>query len=233
MTSAIRITFVCAAALTVFLPVSHAQSVYKPEGLQPGDPYRIAFVTEGTIDATSTAISTYNDFVAQEAKATGSLLTDLATDWTAIASTPTVDALDNTSTDPSPPGDNGVPIYLPDGITRVVPNYDVLWSGVVGFGVLEAAIRLMPNGLEQPDRNLWVWTGTSLQGVRSNPLGSASSTQGFFVSSNSRWSTNGIRDPAVPGLLYGISGILIAIPEPTTATLLILGVLGGGMRRQR
>jgi hypothetical protein len=34
-----------------------------PSGLSPGNQYRVVFVTDGTIQATSTDINTYNTFV--------------------------------------------------------------------------------------------------------------------------------------------------------------------------
>ena len=34
-----------------------------PSGLSPGNQYRLVFVTDGTIQATSTDINTYNTFV--------------------------------------------------------------------------------------------------------------------------------------------------------------------------
>jgi hypothetical protein len=38
-----------------------------PAGLTAGDTFRIVFVTDGTTQATSTSISTYNTFVANDA----------------------------------------------------------------------------------------------------------------------------------------------------------------------
>jgi len=51
----------CSAAVT-----THAQIVTVPPGLNPGDPYRLVFVTSTTRDALSSAIADYNSFVSKE-----------------------------------------------------------------------------------------------------------------------------------------------------------------------
>jgi hypothetical protein len=71
-----------------------------PTGLNPGDEYRLAFVTSTTRDATSSDITVYNGFVTASANAVTELAL-LGSTWTAIASTPTADARDNTNTNPS------------------------------------------------------------------------------------------------------------------------------------
>ncbi|CCQ53010.1 MULTISPECIES: hypothetical protein [Crocosphaera] len=90
-----------------------------PSDLNPGDQYRLVFVTSTTRNALSTQISDYNAFVDATAKAEDSLLKDLDTTWNAIGSTSTVDARDNTNTNPEE--NIGVPIYLIDG-NRVANN---------------------------------------------------------------------------------------------------------------
>ena len=62
-----------------------------PPGLNPGDQYRLAFVTSTTRDATSGNIAVYNEFVTASATAQAEL-NALGTTWTAIASTGDVDA---------------------------------------------------------------------------------------------------------------------------------------------
>ncbi len=49
-----------------------------PSGLSPGNQYRLVFVTDGTIQATSTDINTYNTFVDNEAH-TSTILNDAFT----------------------------------------------------------------------------------------------------------------------------------------------------------
>ena len=73
---------------------SQAQPTTVPPGLNPGDSYRLAFVTSTGIDATSPVIATYNSFVTAVAGTVPELVA-LGTTWAAIGSTTTVHAHDN------------------------------------------------------------------------------------------------------------------------------------------
>ena len=121
-----RRTALSLIAIFAFSSITTAQSIYRPLGLQLGDQYRLAFVSEGKRDALSSNIGDYNSFVTDEANASNSIVSELQTDWYAIASTEEVDATENTNTDPTPPGNTGVPIYLVDGQTRIADHYDNL-----------------------------------------------------------------------------------------------------------
>jgi hypothetical protein len=90
---------------------------------QPGDSYRLAFVSSATTQATSTDISTYNAFVQGVANAAGLG----AATWKVIGSTATVDARDNTGTNPG--GGAGVAVYLTDGSTPFASGNNDLWNG--------------------------------------------------------------------------------------------------------
>ncbi len=96
-----------------------------PTSLNLGDEYRLAFVTSGTRDATSSDIADYNTFVTNAANAVPALAS-LGTTWTAIGSTATVDARDNTNTVPSTVngGSVGVPIFLLNDTKLVDSNND-------------------------------------------------------------------------------------------------------------
>ena len=83
-----------------------AQAAILLPSLNPGDQYRLVFVTSGTRDATSSNIADYNNFVNDAAHASTDLNTALtaagftpsAINWTAIASTATTSAKVNTAT---------------------------------------------------------------------------------------------------------------------------------------
>ena len=90
--------FVLAAAIFLVAENAWAQSILRPMGLEPGDQFRLMFVTEGTRDATSAVIGDYNAFVSSEALLPGSLVRDLDAQWFAIASTADVSAIVNTGT---------------------------------------------------------------------------------------------------------------------------------------
>ena len=130
---------------------SAAQPIARPSSLNVGDSYRLAFVTSSTTAATSTDIADYNAFAAATANAQP-LLSALGTTWAAIATTSTVDARDNTGTNPNI--DTGVPIFLLND-TRLADNNADLWDGeiAVNLNVDEAGNNV--GGLE-------VFTGTSV-----------------------------------------------------------------------
>jgi len=102
--------------LTIASPSANAAAVTVPPGLNPGDTYRLVFVTAGTISASSGLNSTYNNFVTNQANLGG--LGVLGATWKAVVSTTNqcpggqtcndTHAKDNTSTNP---GSTGVPIY--------------------------------------------------------------------------------------------------------------------------
>jgi hypothetical protein len=143
--------------------------VIPPPGLNPGDQYRLVFVTSGTRDATSTNIADYNAFV--NAQAAGVVSAGFPTSgWTAIASTESVDARTNTGT----ASGGGVPIYRVDGV-RVADDYTDLWNG--GNLLADLSVTQQGNFLPGPPCSsgpfslCLVWTGTSQIGDASVPLG--------------------------------------------------------------
>lgn len=77
-----------------------------------------------TPQATSTDITTYNDFVQNLADAAGLG----GGTWRVIGSTAAVAARDNTSTHPTTDG-TGVSVFLVDGLTKIADNNVDLWNG--------------------------------------------------------------------------------------------------------
>ena len=132
-----------------------AAIVTTPVGLSPGDQYRLAFVTSTQRNATSSAIADYNMFVDDLANLQPELLA-LGATWTAIGSTLTVDARDNTGTNKNLL--TGVPIYLLDGTKIAINNAD-FWDGSIlsPFNIFEDG---------SPAVGLDVWTGTDLDGKK-------------------------------------------------------------------
>jgi hypothetical protein len=83
-----------------------------PAGLSPGQSFRFAFVTDGITGASSSNIADYNNFV--NSQAGGATYNGVVVTWIAIASTSTVNAIDNV-------GQTATPVYLADG-TRVTTS---------------------------------------------------------------------------------------------------------------
>ena len=155
-----------------------------PAGLVPGDTFRVVFLTDGTTLATSSNIDYYNSFVNTQA---GSVTYDgQAVTFTAIASTSTVNAIDNI------PGSSSAPVYLVNG-TEVASSTTTatggLWSGTIMSPIdLDLAGK---TGFLYP-----VWTGTQASGigspepapldarvigVTSNPFFAVSGSDGTFT----------------------------------------------------
>jgi hypothetical protein len=197
-----------------------------PAGLNPGDQFRIVFLTVGTTQATSSDIGYYNTFVSNDAinqaGGVGNTVVYGGTTltWTAIASTNAVSAISNI-------GSFGVPVYLASG-TRITPSDTVtgLWSGSLLAPINEF--------LTAPFFfNTSVWTGTlpNGTGAGSFTLGSGSefgSTPGLSNKSNSEWVETGATPSNFSSNMYGISQVLTAVPEPSTCIMVVAGLACGG-----
>ncbi|MEO1994911.1 MAG: hypothetical protein ABGZ17_06510, partial [Planctomycetaceae bacterium] len=200
--------------------VGHVQAsiVLEPADLNPGDQYRLVFVTSANLDATSSAIGDYNDFVDDY----GDLA--IASDWKAIASTASADARDNTETNPS--GSSGVPIYNLAGL-RVADDFDDLWDASI-----QNSIARDENGGYV---NRYVWTGTQSDGTAAaSPLGTAQPRLGSSAfTDGDRWINSSTYQNYFGDIrLYGMSDTLMIpfsepVPEPASViTWTLLGIVG-------
>jgi hypothetical protein len=225
-------------ALATLVTASAAQAalVVVPPGLNPGDQYRLVFVTSGTRNATSSNINDYNTFVTNQV--TGSALaTQLTTagfnlgtiTWKAIGSTAATSAKVNTGTDGSQPD---VPIYLIDG-NKVANNNADLWDGSIQTQIN----RTQTDGTYSDQ----VFTGSDTNGSPlTNSLGAAISRTGASIFSDDSWiswSDANSQNFSLP--LYGMSSVLtvptpaVTVPEPSSPLgLIILGglMLGSAVR---
>ena len=187
-----------------------------PVGLNPGDHYRIAFVTSGVTLATITDIAHYDTFVTDAATAVGSELALLGATWQVIGSTATVDAYSHIG------GSFSFPIYRPDGVL-VASGSAGLWSGA-----LQSAIDIDEYGSLL---DTIVWTGTHHEGLqyKSNVLGSSVLVEaGLSTGLNVSWVDGSVMEPGYSHSLYGISSDLIvpyATPEPGTVGMMLLGAV--------
>lgn len=212
------------AVLAFAAAPAQAVPVTVPAGLNPGDSYRLVFVTSTQRDNLSPVIADYNAFVTAAANA--SPLAALGTTWSAIASTATVDARDNTNTNPffGP----GAPIYNLNGDLIAFDNFD-LWDGSLP--------PFVPIGYDEfgAFSNATVFTGTDISGAVTPglELGNFFTTAGFANSSASSW----IQGQIFPGALlsfYGISDVLtVPVSEPAALGLFGLGLVGLGMAARR
>lgn len=209
--------------------MAFADIVIQPPGLNIGDQYRLVFVTSGTRNAQSSNIADYNSFVAAQANQ-NSALTALGTTWTVIGSTSTVDARDNTGTNP----DNsvGVPIYNLQGQLNAANNSD-LWD----------ASLLNPIRFNQVGDELIgaVWTGTNNNGVKFDNFGirylgsDVASVLGLSDGIAGGWISQALLENDQARSFYATSGVLTvtAVPEPSSLVLLGLGSCAWSWARLR
>jgi len=228
-----RVTMALAAVMLLSAADVHAAPITQPTGLSFGASYRLVFVTSGTTTATSTDIATYNTFVSNAANAVSELAA-LSTTWSAIGSTATVDARDNTNTNPS---SAGVPIYLLDGSSLVAASNTDFWDGTIS-----SAIDLDENGNTFSGSSR-VWAGTNANGTKSpsRVLGDVSgqTRRGLKTATNDDWIMFA-NDLSIGQLsLYAISDVITIsedspIPEPGMMLIFGAGLIGlVAIRRRR
>lgn len=215
----------------------------QPPGLEPGDQYRLMFLTSRSRDATSPDIDVYNAFVQQVAD-DAPVVGSWGLHWSVVGSTEAVNARANTDTDDGD-GTNGfgVPIYRLDGVL-LVSDYRGLWQAADfgsavpgGTNYTELGTRLEP----QPKWNNFgvvAFTGTEIgggAGPDSRYLGGENAQVGTtFHAANFDWfgvggsprSTN-----EVP--FYAMSNVITAVPEPTSHLNALFGLVMPMKRRHR
>jgi len=207
-----------------------------------GDKYRFAFTSSELTDATSSNITTYNDFVQNLANASSlNIGAAQGVAWNVIASTANTTARDNTSTNIGVNG-TGETIYLLDGSTIVSEDYEDLWNGDGG------ATQPRINKTEELGNPInishgSVWAGTfrnaypdanyGTQDTFKGPLGSVDESMGGLYSPANGtqwiWRFNFTTDTELP--IYALSDPLMvtgpaAAPEPSTLFLSLLGLVG-------
>jgi hypothetical protein len=201
----------CLAVFLVGLPAGSAFAApLVPAGLSPGDTYHLAFVTDGSRDATSTEIADYNAFVQAEAERSGVITEGYGISWFAIASTETVHARDNALVQ--------APVYLLDGTTKIADGFDDIWDAS-----LDAPLNLSQFGTQI---NFIVWTGTHRDGF-AEPFGHLGALggplQGSSSSTSRQWLENDGSGVENPLPFYALSQLLTVVPEPSSLILCIAG----------
>ncbi len=196
-----------------------AAPITTPVGLNPGDQYRLIFVTDAVRDGTSSDIADYNDFVTAVANSVTELAA-LATIWMAIASTATVDARDNTGTNTL----TGLPIFQLNPASSKVADDDAdLWDGVP-----DLALIYNENGAV-PTTSSRIWTGTTGAGFKSPDalLGAASPRTGLVGALDSRWIAHIQQAGTEEFRFYALSAPLtVPTPAPAPIGLLVAGLAG-------
>jgi hypothetical protein len=210
-----------------------AAPIVLPAGLNPGDSYRLAFVTSATITAEFTDINVYNTFVNNLTNGVAEL-SALSLSWTAIASTSGVDARDNTNTNPGT--STGAPIYLLDGVTMIANDNTDLWDDDIG-----APLNIDENGNVVAATQAWTGSNTDGTGRVGQELGSPLAISGDTNLSNFFWITLTSHPRTTSWRMYAISETItipggepeVEISGPGHLALMAIGLVGIGITRRR
>lgn len=155
--------------------------------------------------------------------------------WNIVGSTTTVDARDNTGTNPT--GGTDVPIYLLDGTTLFSANNSDMWNGI-----LSSNVSLDQNGDALSDNRTWTGSdgdGTNSGGATNNlalgegTAGGPNVRTGNSALASGGWMIDFNSDPDNQSSVYAMSGVLTVVPEPASLALLGLGSLAMLVRRRR
>ncbi|HSP43785.1 MAG TPA: hypothetical protein VLO11_13000, partial [Luteolibacter sp.] len=202
-----------------------------------GDTYRLVFVTSADTACDSTDITTYNGFVQGLAAASTSYPKLGNGLWKVAGSTSTVDARDNTKTNPSVDG-VGETVFRMDGTFVIAINHADLWDGINSSHVTGEnylAVHLDENGNERLSER--VRTGSGANGTAAGDgrvLGGSGETPprvatgrnfapDFYGSYNpAGWMQDWSEEAASAGPVYAISGVLTVVDtSDTTAPTLV------------
>ena len=123
-----------------------------PADVAPGEKFRLLFVTTGKRDAESSDIADYNTFVKNAAASGHDDIRRYSSGFRAVASTPDVDARDNSATTGT-----GVKIFWLNG-NRIAENYGDFYDGSWD----DEANRTNERGASESDQI--VWTGSTQDG---------------------------------------------------------------------
>ncbi|MEM1026836.1 MAG: hypothetical protein AAGJ38_02015 [Planctomycetota bacterium] len=214
MTRLVPITL--AVGSLVAASVSAHATLTPPPGLNPGDPYRIAFVTSDSFltTAESIDIADYNQVATAAANSQPDLVA-LGTNWFALVSvpgTPPISAKENSGTDDTPDGTTGVPIFRVDGVT-IADDYDDLWDRTI-----DAPLNVSEDGTVQDA--ITAWTGTLAEGTfnSNQPLGSDAffSGRGQIGATGDLWiATFGSTNQSALNPIYVVSDVITFAPQTT------------------
>ena len=224
-------------------PVAAWASVFTaPSGLAPGSSYRLMFLTADQTAGSSNDITTYNSFVNTEAQQNPLLPQN---GWTAIVSTPTNNAIDNTDGgSTSSAAYTSDPVFMVNGseVTTSLSDFfaSAAFSAANNFS---SSLIINPLTLDQNGSSAggYIWSG-------SNPDGSTATGNEMGSSAPATWGFNPDGSPysAFPTLMGNTSLLSVIaisapievgtpVPEPASGPLFATGaamLAALGLRRR-
>ena len=214
-----------------------------PAGIRPGHSFRLLFITHAQYFPASSDIADYNRIVQDDAAEGHLAIRPYASLFKIVGSTSSVDARDNTETNPDPDEDGpGVRIYWLDG-EKVADDYADFYDGAWDSYVHR-------DERSESGTSFSVWTGSNTDGTAYSGAelkGSPNVRVGFVVAgqdidplSQQSWDPTVTTTPGSAGLYYGLSPVFTVRhqSDATPADLgevpydweLIPGGLGAGDR---
>ncbi len=197
-------------------------------GVNPGESFRLLFVTSDYIAATSMNVATYNNH-AQTAANTNTNLMPFKGEFRAVLSTALLDARDYTGTnapapiytfggDPAPSdyasqSNKGAPIYWLGG-TKVADDYADFYDNS-----WDSRAAKTQSGSGYPNRG--IWTGSNANGTAhtTNPAGAANARAGSLVAAGeSPLSHTSSAASTIQNGIYVLSPVIIVAPAPPATT---------------
>jgi hypothetical protein len=199
---------VLAAGIAATASSLEAGIITLPPGVNPGDTYRLIFVTSTTRDATSTNINDYNAFVANVAASIPQLAA-LGATWKDIGSTATVNAIDNIGASAS-----NVGIYRLDGSLAASGT-----AAFLSYAEFSDPVFTFFDETGAPAAAGGIWLGTDW-----NSGGTGLGVPGHQLGTSLPRSSGGDAIGQLSGRFYAISSDITApTPEPGVAGLTSLG----------
>ena len=226
-----RVSFIASLVLVLAgFATARAAIVPVPTGLQPGDKYYLAFVTNGTILGTSSNIADYNSFAQTQAALVPSLTTISGSPvtWKAAVSTTSVNAFTNL-------GLGSFPIYRIDGVQIATGGAD-LWDGSLANAINVDQYENSYGG------GVTAWTGSNSNGTGYALFGgyemggaSGNSITGAVNSTSGSWMTVGGPNSGNVNRVYAFSSqLVVPVPEPASVSVALCSValVGWSLRRR-
>lgn len=204
------LSIACAFTLTVLATTTNA-SLVVPAGLNPGDAYRVIFVSSTPIDGASSNIVDYDAHVQAAADAAG---IGGALQWISIVSTTSESAFNHVTNFVS--ADSNVPIFNQMG-QLIASTASDLWSGISTAVMYDEKGSMGHGGM---------WTGTDIGGAAfiNRELGSSAPEIGLSTSDTSQWLTwMASTSTAEMHALYGLSATITVTSIPVPAAVWLLG----------
>ena len=204
-----------------------------------GDTYRLVFVTSANTTCESKDITTYNSFVQGLAAASTSYPKLGNGLWKVVGSTSTVDARDNTKTNPSVNG-VGETVFRMDGNFVIANNYADLWDGINSSHVAGGnylGVHLDQNGNARLSERVRTGSGANgtaagdgrvLGGSGENPprvqTGRNYAPDFYGGLGSGNWMQDWSENAASAGPVFALSGVLTVVDTSDTTVPTLVSI---------